>query len=192
MAQSSSPAFPEETHPRRFTRFVSGRSEADGFWELPPNGLCLSCFVVLSPKEGAREALVGRIDANQPWLELGAIDSERALRIGEGWMLPSSHLQQFEPPQQAAERILREQLGIELRRLEGPTVVSEAYRRPGLPHSGPHWDIEFVYRASAPARWRPQHPAWRELRFVDPAATPRDQFARSHDEILEQAGFQIG
>jgi hypothetical protein len=54
-----------------------------------------------------------------------------------------------------------------------------------------HWDIEFLYRGTLPAGWRPVHPAWVELKVVEPARTPRSAFTRSHDEVLELAGYRL-
>jgi ADP-ribose pyrophosphatase YjhB (NUDIX family) len=176
---------------RRFARFAEGRPVAEGYWPLPPDGICLSAFVLLSAPGRPREVLVGRIDPRAPWGRIGALNATRIRLNAEGWMLPSCHLLYFEPPAEAARRVLSEQLGLDGLALGPPAVVSETYRPARHPEHGEHWDLEFLFRGSAPAGWRPSHPAWKELRFVDPSATPRGEFTRSHDEVLELAGYRF-
>jgi ADP-ribose pyrophosphatase YjhB (NUDIX family) len=178
--------------PRRFTRFAEGRSAAEGYWPLPPDGLCLSSFVLLSPVGGREEVLVGKLDPKAPWSRIGALDPHRVQLNASGWMLPSCHLLYFEPPVTAAQRILKEQLALEDIRLEPPMVFSESYRSPRHPERDCHWDIEFVFRGALPAGTVLRHPAWSELRLVDPSKSRRSSFTRSHDEILELAGYRIG
>ena len=177
---------------RRFARLAEGRPVAEGYWPLPEDGLCLSSFLLLSPEGRPGEVLVGRLDPSGPWAEIGALDPRRVRANAEGWMLPSCHLMHFESPDQAARRVLKEQLGLETLALGAPAVHSETYRPRRHPERGMHWDLEFLYRGIVPRTWTPHHPAWVELRFVDPSATPRAAFTRSHDEVLELAGFRIG
>jgi predicted pyridoxine 5'-phosphate oxidase superfamily flavin-nucleotide-binding protein len=177
---------------RRFARFAEDRPPGAGYWPLPDDGLCLSSFVLLSPRDSPNEVLLGRLDPAGGWDRIGALDPLRVQRNAEGWMLPSCHLRYFEAPDEAARRVLDEQLGLAGLALGPPSVFSERYRPRRHPERGEHWDLEFLYRATAPAGWAPRHPAWRELRFLDPSATPRAEFARSHEEVLELAGYRIG
>ncbi len=177
---------------RRFTRFAAGRSVAEGYWPLPNDGLCLSSFLLLSPENRPKEILVGRIAGSADWSQIGALDPRRVRLNAEGWMLPSCHLLYFESPDDAARRVLKEQLGLERLPLEGPAVYSEKYSPRRQPEREEHWDLEFLYRGTVPPTWPRQHPAWAELRFIEPSLTPRAAFTRSHDEILELAGFRIG
>src|SRR5205807_2273589 len=93
--------------------------------------------------------LMGHLDPSAPWDHVGALDPERAEANSKGWMLPSSHLMIGESPQAAAERILKEQLGLPASPLKGPFVFSEVNwlnpsrpgsRRPGLPSE---WKFRF-------------------------------------------------
>jgi ADP-ribose pyrophosphatase YjhB (NUDIX family) len=177
---------------RRFARLAADRSSAEGYWPLPPDGLCLSTFLLLSPRGDSRKVLVGRIDPRGPWGEIGALDARRVRQNLDGWMLPSCHLMYFESPDEAATRILREQLGLGNVALERPLVFSETYRPRRHPERGTHWDLQFLYRGDVPNSWTPEHPAWGILRFVDPAEVPRKDFTRSHEEVLELAGYRIG
>ena len=178
--------------PRRFARLAAGRSATEGYWPLPPDGMCLSSFVLLSRPERLEEVLVGRINPDAPWDSIGALDAHRVQLNCEGWMLPSCHLLWFESPHDAALRILKEQLGLDGVVLSGPQIFSEMYRPRRHPERGEHWDLEFLFRGVVPPTWTAAHPAWRELRWVNPSETPRTDFTRSHDEVLELAGFSFG
>jgi ADP-ribose pyrophosphatase YjhB (NUDIX family) len=91
-------------------------------------------------------------------------------------MLPSSALILGESPQDAAERILEEQLNLKNQPIDGPLAFSEVYG------SGNHWDLEFLYvgeRSDAPSS-----EAWSELKFVDVTKTRKEDIARGHEDIL--------
>lgn len=177
---------------RKFCRFANDRSTAEGYWPMVPDGLCLSSFLLLSPPDRPGEVLVGRIDPRGPWESIGALDPRRVAANVNGWMLPSCHLRYFEPPDEAARRILQEQLGAAGIALSPPEVHSEVYPPKRHPDHGEHWDLEFLFRGTWTHAYPPHHAAWTELRFVDPARTPRGAFTRSHDEVLELAGYSIG
>ena len=95
-------------------------------------------------------------------------------------MLPSSHLVLGESPTTAADRILKEQLGLTNQTLAKPRVFSEAYGRLN------HWDISFLFTGERAAI--ASHPAWRELAFVDTAVAKKDEIARAHEDILAELG----
>lgn len=177
----------------RFARFRTGLpAPGSGYSELPNDGMCLSAYLVLESPTRPGEILVGRIDPSGPWEEIGALDPKRAEAIAAQWMLPASHLRLFEGPEEAARRILASQLGVELPVLPPPRIVSEAYARPQSPDRDPHWDLQFIYRATWPIDGTPTHPAWRELRFVDVTTVPVGDFARGHGDILALAGLPPG
>ncbi len=164
---------------RRFCRF----SRADRpvtTREIPEGGLCLSAFVVLNQTGREDRVLMGKLNPSEAWDHIGALDPERAQANSTGWMLPSSHLMIGESPEAAAERILKEQLGMPNQPLRGPFVFSEVYGAKN------HWDLEFVFLGDRAEVG--QHPAWSELRFVDVNEVPRDQIARYHEDILAHVG----
>jgi len=72
---------------------------------------------------------MGHLDPSAPWDHVGALGSGASEANSKGWMLPSSHLMIGESPQAAAERILKEQLGLPSSPLKGPFVFSEVYGR---------------------------------------------------------------
>ena len=178
---------------RRFCRFA--RTSPEGghaevyTTEIPEGGFCLSSFLVVAKEDG--RVLMGHLNPKAPWDHIGALDPERARAHSGGWMLPSSHLMLFESPQDAARRILKEQLGMNGIKLSEPTVVAEVGTPRRFPSLTKHWDIEFIFRAQAPSGGPPSHEAWTELRYLDTRVTSRGEIARSHDEVLQNAGFSF-
>lgn len=154
---------------------------------LPGDGLCLNAFLIVRQRGHPDRALLGRIDPAAPWDRLGALETARRAQIGERWMLPCSQLLLFEAPQEAARRLVREQLELEELPLRGPKVFSEAYDRPPAAAADPHWDLHFLFRGELDRP--PVASPWKELAFVEVAATPRDAFARAHGDVLALAGL---
>lgn len=144
--------------------------------EIPDGGLCISTFVIVSETGNSHHVLMGRINKEAPWDHIGALDPERVERHSKGWMLPSSALLLGESPQEAAQRILKEQLGVIDQRLEGPLIFSEVY--------GPvsHWDLEFLFLGERDKA--PSYEVWSELKFIDLTKTCKEEIARSHEDIL--------
>jgi ADP-ribose pyrophosphatase YjhB (NUDIX family) len=106
-------------------------------------------------------------------------------------MIPSSHLLLGEAPQDAARRILWEQLELKGVPLTEPSVVSESYTPRRFPDLPSHWDVDFIFRGEIPTAKLPKTPAWTELAFVDVSRTRKSEMARSHEDILESAGFMF-
>jgi len=164
---------------RKFTRF-NPADRPMTTREIPDGGICLSAFLVIGETGHPERVLMGHLDPSAPWDHIGALDPERAEANRQGWMLPSSHLLLGESPQAAAERILKEQLGLPMLELDGPHVYSEVYGAKS------HWDLHFVFIGQRDQV--AQHPAWSELAFVDVNEAPRDQIARYHEDILALVG----
>jgi hypothetical protein len=51
--------------------------------------------------------------------------------------------------------------------------------------------VEFIFRGEIPTAKLPKTPAWTELAFVDVSRTRKSEMARSHEDILESAGFMF-
>ena len=175
--------------PRQFARFrPSVTPGAPDVFAVPPDGMCLSAFLVLTKPTDPTAVLVGKMNPDPRWLELGAMAPERVARFEHQWMLPSSQLVVFESPQEAARRLGREQLGLDLPHLDPPQAFSEAYPRAGGGPANLHWDVHFVVRGTGPDRL-PSHPLWRELAYVSVPSTPRSEFARNQGDVLELIGL---
>ena len=152
--------------------------------------MCLSVFLVLEPPSSEGSVLMGKPDPAAPWWQIGAIDSKRLGAMGDRWMLPSSHLALFEAPEEAARRILKEQLETESVRLKGPQVFSDPSPRPDRPTGDPHWDIHFVFRGRWTSDTPPRASPWKRLEFVNVARTPRSEIARFQGDVLELVGLR--
>lgn len=177
------------TTDRVFCRFsTSPRTAGFSITEIPPEGICLSAFLVVESTEPGGPVLLGRLNPEAPWDHLGALDPERIAYWKDRWMLPSSHLLLRESPSAAADRIRQEQTGLAPRPLSGPVVGSDVYAPERHPTATHHWDLEFIFRATAVASEVRPHPAWSRLEFVNPSSLKANEFARSHDDILRSAG----
>jgi len=173
---------------RRFARLRRGAGpDHPGTVDLPDDGLCLSAFLVVRPEGRGGEVLMGRLNPAADWATIGGLDPGRISRIARRWMLPSSHLLFFESPNEAADRIAREQLGVQLPGLTGPRTFSETEDRPG-PDRDPHWDLHFVFEARWPSARFPPSPTFAELAFVDVGRTPRAEIARGQADVLALVG----
>jgi ADP-ribose pyrophosphatase YjhB (NUDIX family) len=187
------------TTDRRFARFNAGKSTATGQpdvstltqRQVPEGGMCLSAFVVLTEAGYPNWVVLGRLNPEASWDHIGALDPERTEVHSKGWMIPSSHLLLGEAPQDAARRILWEQLDLKGVPLTEPSVVSESYTPRRFPDLPSHWDVEFIFRGEIPTAKLPKTPAWTELAFVDVSRTRKSEMARSHEDILESAGFMF-
>ena len=181
------------TTDRAFCRFTAGPADPEhGRYPVPPDGLCLCAFVVVSAAEAPTRVLMGRVDPAANWAHLGALDPERLAAWKDRWMLPSSHLIHREGPTEAADRIVREQTPLAIPTLDGPIVTSEVYPPARHPDRGQHWDLEFIFRATAPEGTLRPHPAWSELRFVETRDLAPSEMARAHEDILAHAGRPVG
>jgi ADP-ribose pyrophosphatase YjhB (NUDIX family) len=175
---------------RKFTR-LNREPETTAFSmpEVPEGGLCLSAFVVITDPQNPNSVLMGHLNPKAPWDHIGALDASRVKVHSKGWMLPSSHLMLHESPQEAAKRILKEQLGISALKLNGPQVVSEVYTPKRFPNLPKHWDIEFIFTGKIRKDQVPKPVAWTTLAFVNLDQAKKSDIARSHEDILESAGL---
>ena len=178
---------------RKFCRFNKDSATAlFSVTEIPASGFCLSAFVLLTGKGEPNHVLMGKLNPDADWENIGALDRSRVLVHSTGWMLPSSHLIFRESPREAANRIALEQLEMREVELRGPTVVSYVDKPRRFPEKGDHWDLEFVFNGEIPVDMVPNARAWTELKLVDLDRTSKADVARSHEDILESQGFRFG
>jgi len=183
---------------RQFCRFNRGKSTTTGnidgspmsLKEIPLGGLCLSVFLIIRDEDGG--VLMGKIDPEARWDNLGALDPKRIELHRNGWMLPSSHLIVHESPQSAAMRISKEQLELDDLVLTDPKVVSEVYPPKYFPELNEHWDIEFIFSSFLPKEKIPSRTiAFREIKMIYPKMTKRSEISRSHEDVLASAGIVL-
>jgi hypothetical protein len=170
---------------RSFCRFVRSPDIRPGVPTslVPEAGLCLSVFLVLRDREDRNRVLMGVINREANWEELGALSPNLLQNFPRGWMLPSSHLLLFESPVQASQRVLKEQLDLSAVRLTGPVVFSDVYDHP-ITHLRNHWDIGFIFKGVLDSREVKATQAWQELRFVDPMIQSTS-IIRSHGDVIK-------
>ncbi|MDG7001943.1 MAG: NUDIX hydrolase [Nitrososphaerota archaeon] len=175
---------------RKFAAFSKGSGPVPPFRmnEIPNGGLCLSAFLVFS-RPNSQEILVGHLNPAAPWDHIGALDQSRIETHSKGWMLPSSHLMVNESPQDAARRIIREQLDESSITLSDPIVVSDVYTPKRFPNLPNHWDIEFIFKGECESL--PRSTAWSELRYIQTSKMSCNDMARSHEDIVKSAGFSF-
>ena len=100
------------------------------------------------------------------------------------WLIPASPLKYGEKPEDAAMRVLVEQVGSKKIKLKFLQVQSHLSQDPNDPEAA-HWDICFVYRGTL--KGKIQTPEWfSELRFVKPRDIGSDDFTRGHGDVLKE------
>jgi ADP-ribose pyrophosphatase YjhB (NUDIX family) len=168
-------------------RFVKGRHA----WAAPEGGLCLSAYLVLRPRSQPESVLLGRPDPSVDWEPLAALQTVHLQDVGERWILPASHLIEFESPSDAAHRVLREQLGLTEFDVPKPEVFTESYTSTLDPEAGTHWDFQFVFRGEWPDARPPRALVWKELAFRPARDISRSEIARGHADVLALAGYRF-
>jgi ADP-ribose pyrophosphatase YjhB (NUDIX family) len=179
------------TTSRRFCRFTRG-NDPFSLHEIPEDGLCLSTFLVLRPGTDRRRVLVGRMDPHAAWDHFGGLGPDRVEAYCHGWVLPASQLLLGESPDEAAHRILEEQLpGLRVE-LKPPLIDSEVDAPRGWPESPNHWDLRFVFRGETADVALPSSGPWSDIRWLELRSARREDFARSHEDVLLRLGLNIG
>ncbi|HEV2316809.1 MAG TPA: hypothetical protein VGV89_04460 [Thermoplasmata archaeon] len=163
----------------RFTPVVEGYESS--IHEVPRGGFCLSVFLLLNARDRPSRILIGRPNPGANWERLAGY--RRAGVSDEEWLLPASILRFAESPDDAAQRIIDEQLaGIQIL-LSGPQVESEVYSPRGRVEWKNHWDLRFLYTGALAAA-PPTGSVWAELALLDPTAPGSKMLGRGQGDIL--------
>ncbi len=152
----------------------------------PKGGTCISTFLVLRGKGGV---LVGKMAKPEIWVDRFMVGEMFAPQYvsSNKWVLPASHLKYGEKPDDAAMRVLTEQVRVDRSKLTLKQVQSHLAEDPKDPESA-HWDICFVYEGALKKKIEP--PEWfSELRFVKPKELSGGDFTRGHGDVLKE--FQM-
>jgi len=161
-------------------------------WAAPRAGLCLSVFLLVGDPKNPNLVVLGRPAASAPWQELGNLEPAHLESLQDRWLLPACHLVEFESPRAAAERVVKEQLGLEHLELRGPEVVSESYPSKIDPEGASHWDLDFLFRADWPRGRELRSSPFKELRLIDTRLVAATNLGRGHGDILILAGYPLG
>ena len=154
--------------------------------QVPKGGMCLSAFLVLKGKNGV---LAGKMAKPEIWVERFFVGEAFAPKYASSgkWLLPASHLKYGEKPEDAAKRILTDQLGLSGVKLTFSQVQSHLTGDPKDPEAG-HWDICFVYEGAL--KDKAAKPEWfSELDFLKTSNLSADDFTRGHGDILKELGI---
>jgi ADP-ribose pyrophosphatase YjhB (NUDIX family) len=154
---------------------------------VPKGGTCLSVFLVLKGKDGV---LVGKMAKPEIWVEKFMVGEAFAPKYvsSNKWILPASHLKYGEKPEDAAKRVLNEQVGVSNAKLSLLQVQSHLSQDPNDPESA-HWDMCFVYAGQLRGK-QFQRPEWfSELVFQKPKALKSEDFTRGHGDVLTELGI---
>lgn len=152
---------------------------------VPKGGTCVSSFLVLKGKGGI---LVGKMSRPEIWVERFLMGEKFAPQYAASnkWLIPASHLKYGEKPEDAATRILVEQVRTKKSKLKLLQAQSHLSQDPNDPESA-HWDICFVYGGTL--KGKVQAPEWfSELRFMKPQSLRSDDFTRGHGDVLKELG----
>jgi len=153
---------------------------------VPKGGTCLSSFLVM---RGKGRVLVGKMAKPEHWVEkffVGESYAPQAVSSGK-WVLPASHLQFGESPEDAATRILTEEVQAKKTKMRLLQVQSHLSEDPSDPEAA-HWDICFVHGGTLKGTLK--RPEWfSELRFVSTKNLTTDDFARGHGDVLKKLGI---
>jgi ADP-ribose pyrophosphatase YjhB (NUDIX family) len=152
---------------------------------VPKGGTCLSSFLVLKRKDGI---LVGKMTKPDVWVERFFMGEKFApiYASSNKWLIPASHLKYGEKPEDAATRILVEQVGLPKSKLSLLQIQSHLSQDPKDPDVA-HWDVCFVYGGTL--RKEPQTPEWfSELKFVRARQLASEDFTRGHGDVLRELG----
>jgi len=158
-----------------------------------PGGTCLSSFVVVS---SGNNILVGKPSKPDVWAERFFVDEAYAPKIVESgkYVLPASHLAWFESPEEAAFRVLREMVNIDIPKNRVRLVDVQSHVGDGAADDNAHWDICFVYQAELPKGYEKKlkSPEWfTEFGLKPKSRLKPDDFARGHGHVLETAKSKI-
>jgi ADP-ribose pyrophosphatase YjhB (NUDIX family) len=157
--------------------------------DAAPGGLCISAFAIV--RRGG-QFLALRPRDHPKWAEWApnwdAYDAERRAKQFELWRLPAAYVREGEHPDDAARRILTEQLGavrcfVRSHRLL--TFHDPSNRFPGAKH----WDLCFVYEADAEPASAERLPWVGELRWAGPGDLRADAFGSAIGDLALELGL---
>lgn len=153
---------------------------------IPKGGTCLSAFLVI---RNGSSLLAGKMSEPEIWAEKFLVRREYADQLVKsgGWVIPASHLRYGESLGEAAQRLLRDMLGIKEAYYSLIDVQSHVTEDPKDPDAA-HWDLCFVFDTKISGR--PTKPKWFSvLEFISLENLRPFDFERGHGDILQQLGL---
>lgn len=152
---------------------------------IPKGGTCISSFLILKGKNGI---LVGKMAKPEIWVERFMVGEAFAPKYAASnkWLLPASHLIYGEKPEDAAKRILNEQLHLKNTKLSLLQVQSHLRSQDPTDPDAAHWDLCFVYGGQLRIKQLSKPDWFSELTFQKPRTLKSEDFTRDHGDILTE------
>ena len=151
---------------------------------MPEAGFCASSFVLV---RNGRKILAGIPSEHRKWREqwqpnirtYRPQDQEAEFR---SWRLPAAFLFEGEHPDDAARRVMRDQLRLPPRKLDRPAIYT-FYDRSSWYPGRRHYDLCFVYEVrNAAPREIPDW--WERLEFVGPAFLRKQELGSAMSDLV--------
>ncbi len=156
---------------------------------MPDAGFCASSFVLV--RRGNR-VLAGIPKDQRRWTDLWQPNIKSYTSTAQeaefsSWRLPASFLIEGEHPADTARRVVRDQLRMPLKRLEGPDIFS--FYDPSSWYPGRrHFDLCFVYQVRGVApRSVPEW--WQRLEFVEPRFLRSQELGSAMSDLVRHLRF---
>ncbi len=156
---------------------------------LPEAGFCLSSFAIF--RQGS-EVLLGKPRDHPRWEaewapNFAAYDPKDREAEFRSWRLPASYLYEGEHPDQAFERVMEDQLGVEDYRA-GPASIRAFYDPSDWFPGELHYDLCFVYEVEAEPPLKV--PPWfRALEYVECSSLRRGDFGSAMGDLAVDLGL---
>lgn len=161
----------------KFARFAPGEEYT------PKGGACISAFVLVRKGDSL---LLGKIGDPELWAEKWGLALGYPERWKDKWQIPASYLRFGEHPDEAAERVVKDQLKIgksEMRFLGLQSHAADSSVSPG----NLHWDLCFIYESKTDGPL--ESPEWfKELRFFKTNELPKTDMGRGHGDLIATLG----
>jgi ADP-ribose pyrophosphatase YjhB (NUDIX family) len=164
--------------------WLSKKGSPFGFYEVPPNGMCISAFLFVTSGE---KILLGKYADSEEWERLAGLEPERRRAHGKGWTIPASQLKFGEEPRAAGKRIAEDILGLRGLAIRELPPESDSYTPARFPELGDHYDIWFLHEAESSEATEVKKPAWyAHLAFLDPRTLDAEDYSRSHKDVVDR------
>ena len=155
-------------------------------YQMPEAGFCASSFVIV--RKGAK-ILAGIPRDQRRWRtqwqpNINAYSPRDQVAEFASWRLPAAFLYEGEHPEDAARRVLRDQLRIGARKL-GPPVIHSFYDPSTWYPGHRHYDLCFVYQVQGVAP-RTVPSWWQRLEFVEPRFLRSQELGSAMNDLLKR------
>jgi len=160
---------------RRFARY----GPTDGH---PPGGACISSFVIVRKRDSY---LMGMVTNPELWADNFNLNTTKPGGWADKWRLPATYLKLGEHPEDAANRVMEDQLGLRNYELSLAQVQSHAGDSAAF-KGETHWDLCYVYVGLYPMVREELSPTkfFSEISFKNLDEVAAEELGSGHGAIL--------